>query len=297
MAGSAFMSMWQGVSGVLPGTLLLFGCCCLPLSAGAQAGAATGGESTNASPSAGKSLLVDLFEEGQWSACRVECQRFLDAAPNDPAVALIKAVAELRLGLDSTAALLALGASSRTPRATAAMANYELGRAFWKRGDPRAFVCLRAAFDAAESRDLFLRAGCSLNIYLEQHAELARQHAGLVAQLYSSAGLWNRQVWTESRVAPPRKRDAWTGKPAQWVIAFYRSQISPAIGERCSLVPSCSEYTVQALRRHGLLGLTIYADRGVREPDVVARKKTWVKTGSRWRYADPLDDHDWWLKP
>jgi len=84
--------------------------------------------------------------------------------------------------------------------------------------------------------------------------------------------------------------------PVRWAILLYRAQIAPALGRRCSLLPSCSEYTLQALGRHGLLGIAMYADRAVREPSVVAEARNPVFERGRRRYADPVEAHDWWMK-
>lgn len=35
------------------------------------------------------------------------------------------------------------------------------------------------------------------------------------------------------------------------LIRFYRYFISPLLGDRCRFDPSCSEYAVEALRKHG----------------------------------------------
>ena len=37
------------------------------------------------------------------------------------------------------------------------------------------------------------------------------------------------------------------------VIRTYQYLISPMLGSRCRFEPSCAEYAVEALRRHGLL--------------------------------------------
>ncbi|MCA2959452.1 MAG: membrane protein insertion efficiency factor YidD [Silvanigrellales bacterium] len=36
------------------------------------------------------------------------------------------------------------------------------------------------------------------------------------------------------------------------LIRLYQRCISPALGPRCRFYPSCSEYCVQSLRKHGL---------------------------------------------
>jgi putative component of membrane protein insertase Oxa1/YidC/SpoIIIJ protein YidD len=84
--------------------------------------------------------------------------------------------------------------------------------------------------------------------------------------------------------------------PAQWFILLYRSQVSPALGERCNLIPSCSGYAQQALHKHGLLGIPIIADRLCREQDVVMKREGPVVIGNRTVYPDPLAAHDNWMQ-
>ena len=86
------------------------------------------------------------------------------------------------------------------------------------------------------------------------------------------------------------------GKYGEWTVSFYRHVIRPAIGSRCSLSPSCSGYFLQASRRHGWLALPMIADRLVREPSVVAQHEREVQMHGETRIADPLSDHDGWLK-
>jgi putative membrane protein insertion efficiency factor len=37
------------------------------------------------------------------------------------------------------------------------------------------------------------------------------------------------------------------------IVRAYQYAISPMLGARCRFLPSCSEYAVEALRRHGAL--------------------------------------------
>jgi uncharacterized protein len=49
------------------------------------------------------------------------------------------------------------------------------------------------------------------------------------------------------------------GRPsaAAWliisVVSLYRRFVSPLLGQRCRFAPSCSEYGLEAVRRHGAL--------------------------------------------
>jgi hypothetical protein len=80
------------------------------------------------------------------------------------------------------------------------------------------------------------------------------------------------------------------------LIGFYRNNIRPAIGDRCSLAPSCSEYARQAFIKHGWLAIPMITDRFYREPGVVAKaEKTLQLKDGRILFADPLEDHDWYF--
>lgn len=48
-------------------------------------------------------------------------------------------------------------------------------------------------------------------------------------------------------------RTAWTIRPLTWLIHLYRLVISPVLGPSCRHLPTCSEYALVALERHGLL--------------------------------------------
>lgn len=86
--------------------------------------------------------------------------------------------------------------------------------------------------------------------------------------------------------------------PAKGVVSFYRSQISPAIGHRCTLEPSCSEYFLQAIDRHStLLALPMIADRLVREPGINSRQENPVYKNGTIRFEDALQRHDFWMNP
>ncbi len=51
--------------------------------------------------------------------------------------------------------------------------------------------------------------------------------------------------------------------PLIFLIRFYRYAISPQLGRACRFHPSCSEYAIEALHRHGLLAGIWLATRRV----------------------------------
>jgi putative membrane protein insertion efficiency factor len=41
--------------------------------------------------------------------------------------------------------------------------------------------------------------------------------------------------------------------PFIFLVRVYQKVISPMLGPKCRYAPTCSEYTVQALKKHGLI--------------------------------------------
>jgi len=263
------------------------GYCCLAI------GLASG---AHAQTAASLALAADLFAESNWPACRMECRRQLQVSPVSLDARLLKALAEQRMGLDSRDALRVLAEDPAVPPTVALTARYEWARAMWRAGDWRsAFDGFRQVFYKTEVTELSVRSGCSLALLLNQHAELAKNYPEIKPQVRTLRALYTRDIIDECRMAPDHTSDSWLGLPGQWGIAFYRSQIRPALGERCSLRPNCSEYSRQAFQKHGVLGLALTADRFFREPSVVASAEHPVDVNGKWYYADPLSDHDGWL--
>jgi putative component of membrane protein insertase Oxa1/YidC/SpoIIIJ protein YidD len=246
-------------------------------------------------------LATGLFDEGQWAAARTECLRVeQDACSEVDRARLLASVSALRMGRgrdEAKAELASLWQASTVELETRCMAAYELGLADWAAGGKtNTLSALKFAYLQTRDPPLFWRAGCSLYFFLKADKALRRQEAALWQSLLSCRDAWPLEVWRECR---PRKTHgaSLASLPGKWVVQFYRAQIGPAIGSRCDLLPSCSEYFMQASRAHGLLGVSIMADRFVREPSVVsAREKPVAMPDGRIRYADPLSDHDSWMR-
>ncbi len=247
-------------------------------------------------------LAAELFAEGRWAEARTEALR-AQAEESSLAAArarLLAAVCALRLGTDPATArqeLESLWRDEALDRETRCLAAYESGLAEWAAGaKPPALAGLKFAYVNTREPPLFWRAGCSLYFFLKANKRLRKLEAETWRSLQSCRDAWPLEVWRECR--PRKPAGAAAGSlPGQWVVRFYRAQIGPAIGARCDLEPSCSEYFRQASRAHGPLGVAIMADRFVREPSVVAAKEQPVTMpDGRIRYADPLSAHDAWLK-
>jgi hypothetical protein len=242
-------------------------------------------------------LAGDLFAEGQWQACLCECRRASLAEPTNAAPRVLGALAALRLGHNSATALAQLErlAGAATNEMTT-LAAYELGRARWRQGDAtNACRWTQFAFRHTARPELFARSGCLLAEITRQFPSLGNKDPQLFQTLETCRPLWMPDIVREVLAAPPASAAAGS-LPVRWITALYRTQIRPAIGSRCSLTPSCSEYFLQAGRKHGLLAFPLMGDRLVREPGVVAEAEHPVLDGEHFRYADPLVDHDHWLE-
>ena len=98
------------------------------------------------------------------------------------------------------------------------------------------------------------------------------------------------------REAPPMPQRRGPGAAfARAVVRFYRGFIASAIGARCVLEPSCSQYFLEASRKHGILGIPMIADRFVREPPESHSDRLIRTKNGQWRHHDPVEDHDWWF--
>ncbi len=239
-------------------------------------------------------LAVDLFAEGAWAGARREAERVLTSEPENAAARLLATVARLREGRDTPEIRTTLAGLAVTAAVDIrTMAAYELARLEWRDGNlPAAFDHFRSVFESESPPDLLQRSGCSLDAILRARPDLGANRKALLLQLKTSANLWTRDVRAEC--LPARGRTG--AKPGEWVVRFYRGQVRPAIGTRCILEPSCSEYFLQANRIHGLLGFPMAADRLVREPAVVRAGENPVPGEPHERYADPVSAHDYWMK-
>jgi putative component of membrane protein insertase Oxa1/YidC/SpoIIIJ protein YidD len=80
-------------------------------------------------------------------------------------------------------------------------------------------------------------------------------------------------------------------------VHFYQKYLSPVIGGRCPMYPSCSGYAKQAITKHGsVLGWIMTCDRLMRcgrdeltlSPEVHEAGVSYCR--------DPVENNDFWLK-
>jgi len=83
----------------------------------------------------------------------------------------------------------------------------------------------------------------------------------------------------------------------QGLIGFFQNYISPVDGDRCPSYPTCSQYAIEAVRKHGaLVGMVMGFGRLIHESDEIYRAPKIWKDGF-YRSYDPVENNDfWWYK-
>ena len=78
-------------------------------------------------------------------------------------------------------------------------------------------------------------------------------------------------------------------------IRFFQTYLSRADGHRCPMTPSCSQYALQAIQRHGALkGWIMSCDRLLRCGRDELHRSPSVRTRQGVRCQDPLSSNDVW---
>jgi putative component of membrane protein insertase Oxa1/YidC/SpoIIIJ protein YidD len=126
----------------------------------------------------------------------------------------------------------------------------------------------------------------------------------MVILTMSAAPAWSQDSFSpwdfnSGKTAPAKSADADKmtagAKALSWGVHFYRETISQVDGERCKMYPSCSAYSLEAIKKHGFfLGYVMTADRLIHESNEMDNApKIKLKNGKE-RYYDPVDANDFW---
>jgi len=123
--------------------------------------------------------------------------------------------------------------------------------------------------------------------------------AGLSSGAAAGEGRWE-EPWpapTEAGAAAVSPSLSAGQRAVQGAIRFFQEFISPVDGDRCPCSPTCSQYGLEAVRKHGVLvGLVLTFDRLIHESDEI-RRVPLVKIRGAYRYLDPVENNDfWWNK-
>lgn len=243
-------------------------------------------------------LAQELFEEQNWTACRTECSRVLSTHPENSTAAMLKTMAELKCGIDSIERLISIADDSNTAPDIASKASYEAGVVFiQKHKYDQALIYLKKAFLSSKQKTYFLRSGCLLAGISRTHPEFFKTETALKSQLSTCSKLWTPEIRKECDEILRTTKTNTKGAVGRSIVWLYQTQISSAIGQRCSLYPSCSEYARLAFQQYGFLtGIAMYGDRAVREPDAVADYIEPRMINGVCKARDLIEDHDFWFK-
>ncbi len=244
-------------------------------------------------------LARQLYDEGNWPACELECRRILDSSPtHEPALLMFSSAALRRSGADIESRLpllLTLANQGLSPEVRASAATDAAWILYSRRRIPESWELARQAFLTTTETPTFLSSGSLLIRILDARGTSITPAPALMLQLESCRPILAAQAPPVFIQTQHRNRSDILSKPGQWIVAFYRWAIRPAIGTRCSLNPHCSEYFLQASLKHKLLAIPMIADRLVREPGVVSSRRNAVYEKGQLKVPDPLQDHDFWM--
>jgi hypothetical protein len=94
--------------------------------------------------------------------------------------------------------------------------------------------------------------------------------------------------------AHPSDQERKVVNPLGILVEFHRNYLSPIDGKECPMYPSCSQYSLLCLRKHGaLVGWMMSCDRLLHEPDEM-RKAPLIYVNGQARFYDPVENNDFW---
>lgn len=242
-------------------------------------------------------LVVELFNDGEYKEARIEAARLSKYANGDsdclPVVRFLRTLAAYMEKGDYDPAVWSDESLLLDFRIRYA---YIFGVTLDYRENPEETIkALSFVFYRTDEVGLFWNSGAMLYFILKDNKGLRDDNGFLWKQLCTTCNVWPVEVVRTARKRVAGKNDGNDlPLPVDWVISFYRSQISPAIGNRCLLEPSCSEFMLQACSKYGLWGIPIGMDRFIREPTIsYDEKREIIRETGEIRYCDPVSDHVW----
>jgi len=111
-------------------------------------------------------------------------------------------------------------------------------------------------------------------------------------------GPWRSVRAGAAAAEPPAAHEGILEGIAAAPVRFYQRFLGHSWGRQCAYHPSCSEYALLAVRKHGaFLGSIMAFDRLQHESDE-ARHASWIPAGGFMKVYDPLENNDyWWYRP
>ena len=101
----------------------------------------------------------------------------------------------------------------------------------------------------------------------------------------------------ENNTKHPNEADVSADKQGTLPIDLYQTHLSPILGGKCPMYPSCSQYSKDAINKHGLLlGWFMTCDRLMRCGRDEVTQSRHVKIDHYDLCYDPVSKNDFWLK-
>lgn len=122
---------------------------------------------------------------------------------------------------------------------------------------------------------------------------LSLQTAGGTEQEFTP---WDFNLTKQEKPAAEAKMNAGSAALVA-AVRFYQNHLSSVMGRRCPMYPSCSAYSIEAFKKHGLFaGIMMTADRLIHESNETAAAPQ-VMVNGEIRFFDPVAGNDfWWYK-
>jgi uncharacterized protein len=122
--------------------------------------------------------------------------------------------------------------------------------------------------------------------------------------LFISSGFAEEKKWEDPWLTKPSQSVAQAraqesaATPAQKAVEgllwVFKNYISPVDGDRCPCYPTCSQYALEAVRKHGaLIGTVMAFDRLIHETDEMHMAPL-IRVYDSYRYYDPVENNDFW---
>ena len=94
--------------------------------------------------------------------------------------------------------------------------------------------------------------------------------------------------------SPPSHQESRVFNPLGILVQFHRNYLSPIDGKECPMYPSCSEYSLLCLKKHGAFtGWVMSCDRLLHEADEM-RQAPLIYVDGEARFHDPVENNDFW---
>jgi len=93
------------------------------------------------------------------------------------------------------------------------------------------------------------------------------------------------------------KKEDITTTAALLPVYLYQKYLSSVMGGRCPMYPSCSHYTVDAVKKHGpLMGWVMACDRLMRCGRDEIKRSPLVRINQDTFCYDPVEENDFWRR-